>query len=95
MGAYVGIDLGTTFSAISHIDDTGRPTVLHNVQGQNITPSCVAIYDGKINVGEEARKAWGIDEGNVAARFKRDMGRPRHIILMGKPSFRPILVPPF
>jgi molecular chaperone DnaK len=88
MGAYVGIDLGTTFSAISHIDETGRPIVLHNAEGRNITPSCVAIYDGKINVGEEARKAWGIDEGNVAARFKRDMGSTKTYNLDGK-TFSP------
>lgn len=84
MGAYVGIDLGTTFSAISHIDDTGRPTVLHNAEGQNITPSCVAIYDDEIHVGEQARKAWGIDDENVAARFKRDMGSTKTFKLDGK-----------
>ena len=83
MGAYVGIDLGTTFSAISHIDDTGRPTVLHSKEGQNITPSCVAIYDGEMHVGEQARKAWGIDDENVAARFKRDMGSTKTFKLDG------------
>ena len=84
MGTYVGIDLGTTFSAIAHIDDTGRPIVLHNDEGQNITPSCVASYDGEIHVGEQARKAWGIDEENVAARFKREMGSARTYQLDGK-----------
>jgi len=84
MGAYVGIDLGTTFSVIANIDETGRPTVLHNAEGQNITPSCVAIYDGEMHVGEQARKAWGIDEGNVAARFKRDMGSERTFSLDGQ-----------
>ncbi|MBT5226314.1 MAG: Hsp70 family protein, partial [Proteobacteria bacterium] len=84
MGAYVGIDLGTTFSAISHIDDTGRPTILHNAEEQNITPSCVAFYDGEIHVGETARKAWGIDVDNVAARFKRDMGSTKTFGLDGK-----------
>lgn len=84
MGAYVGIDLGTTFSAISQIDETGRPSILHNAEGQNITPSCVAIYDGEIHVGEQARKAWGIDESNVVARFKRDMGSTKTFDLDGK-----------
>lgn len=84
MGAYVGIDLGTTFSAISHIDETGRPTVLHNKEGQNITPSCVAMYDGEMHVGEQARKAWGIDDENVVARFKRDMGSTKTFKLDGR-----------
>lgn len=83
MGAYVGIDLGTTFSAISHVDDTGRPTVLHNAEGQNITPSCVALWDGEVHVGESPRTAWKIDP-NVAARFKRDMGSATNFKLDGK-----------
>ena len=84
MGAYVGIDLGTTFSGVAFIDETGRPMVIHNAEGQNITPSCVARYDGAIQVGEQARKAWGIDVENVAARFKRDMGTSKNYSLDGQ-----------
>ena len=36
-----GIDLGTTYSAIAYIDETGRPSILKNVEGYQTTPSVV------------------------------------------------------
>ena len=39
MASFIGIDLGTTYSVISYIDDTGRPKVIHNSDGENITAS--------------------------------------------------------
>jgi len=72
MGAFIGIDLGTTYSAVSFLDETGRPKILANKDGQNITPSCIDFSDDTIIVGEDARKGLGINA--VAARFKRDMG---------------------
>ena len=74
MGAYIGIDLGTTFSAVAVIDETGRPIVIHNSDGQNVTPSCITSDDGVIVVGEVARKTWGVDPTQAVARFKREMG---------------------
>jgi molecular chaperone DnaK len=74
MAAFIGIDLGTTFSAVSTLDETGRPVIVHNQNGENITPSCVAEYDGKMVVGKTARNTWGVTPDKAAARFKRDMG---------------------
>jgi molecular chaperone DnaK len=74
MASYVGIDLGTTFSAVAMLDETGRPMIVHNSDGENITPSCVLIEGQRVEVGELARKEWGINPNNVASRFKRDMG---------------------
>ncbi len=75
MANFIGIDLGTTFSALSVLDETGRPKIIHNKEGQNITPSCVTEIDGAYVVGEEARREWGEDpeKCKAAARFKRDM----------------------
>ena len=56
MATFIGIDLGTTYSAVGMIDETGRPKIVHNPDGVNITPSCVEINDGRIMVGEDARK---------------------------------------
>lgn len=89
MGARVGIDLGTTFSAVAVVDDTGRPMIVHNQEGQNITPSCVT-FDGpdSVIVGEVARRTWATSPGSAAARFKRDMGTAAmHAI--GDRSFTP------
>lgn len=74
MANYIGIDLGTTFSAVAYIDETGRPKIVNNDRDQNITPSVVAMFKGKIVVGESARRQWGNDDTKGAARFKRDMG---------------------
>ena len=38
-----GIDLGTTYSCISYLDDTGRPVVCPSLEGENTTPSVVRI----------------------------------------------------
>ena len=74
MANYIGIDLGTTFSAVAYIDEAGRPRIVNNDRDQNITPSVVAMFKGKIVVGESARRQWGNDDSKGAARFKRDMG---------------------
>jgi len=76
---FIGIDLGTTYSAVAVVNETGRCQIVADRDGSNITPSAVAFREegGKkvAEVGEEARRAIGIDP-NVAARFKRDMGEP-------------------
>lgn len=73
MGTIIGIDLGTTFSAVAQLDEVGRPVIVHNSDGANITPSVVAFEGAtKTYVGEVARKQ--LEEPNVVGRFKRDMG---------------------
>ena len=52
----VGIDLGTTLSAVAYIDTTGRPTTIPNSSGDLLTPSAVAFEDGAVIVGKEAIK---------------------------------------
>ena len=37
MGSYIGIDLGTTFCAISVLDDSGRPTIV-NIPDKKMAP---------------------------------------------------------
>jgi len=85
MSAFIGIDLGTTYSAVATIDQSGRPVIVHNSDGQNITPSCVALSsEGIMDVGEEARKAWGIRPDDSAARFKREMGTNKEFTINGE-----------
>ena len=74
MANFIGIDLGTTFSAVGHIDGAGRAVIVRNKDGENITPSVVSFTaDNAVNVGEVARKTLGVDP-NTFARFKREMG---------------------
>jgi molecular chaperone DnaK len=71
----VGIDLGTTYSAVAHLDEHGRPVTLVNAEGDLLTPS-VVLFDGPdIVVGKEAIKALGTESDRIAEMAKRDIGR--------------------
>jgi molecular chaperone DnaK len=71
----VGIDLGTTFSAVARLDDQGRPHTLMNAEGDKITPSVVFFEGDNIVVGKEAVKALATDAADVAECAKRDLGQ--------------------
>ena len=71
----IGIDLGTTFSAISYLNDLGRPVTIVNAEGDKITPSVVLFDDEDVIVGKEAVKAMATDMPMIAECAKRDLGR--------------------
>ncbi len=50
-GHTVGIDLGTTYSAIAMLDHDGNPVVLNNTDGRPITPSVVLLDEDRVVVG--------------------------------------------
>lgn len=74
MGKYVGIDLGTTFSAVAYIDDKGNPIIVPNKQGENITPSVVLFGGKKPVIGSVAKRKSISDPQNYEAFVKRHMG---------------------
>lgn len=72
----VGIDLGTTYSAIAHVNKHGVPEVLHNAEGDRITPS-VVLFDGDdIIVGNYAKQAAVAFPEQVVEFVKRHMDDP-------------------
>ena len=71
----VGIDLGTTFSALAYLDATGRPQVIENSEGDKTTPSVVLLDGTEVVVGREAVKAMPTDWEKIAECMKRDVGR--------------------
>jgi len=74
MSKIIGIDLGTTYSLMSHVDESGRVRLIPNAEGQNLTPSVVLIKDGNIQVGQAALNQ-SVTEGEYVARgIKRNMG---------------------
>ena len=81
----VGIDLGTTYSAVAYLDDTGRPVTIVNSEGDLITPS-VVLFDGENTVvGKEAIKAVATEASHVAECAKRDLGeRIYHRVIEGR-----------
>ena len=75
---YVGIDLGTTYSAMAYLDSTGKPVTIPNSEGQLTTPSVVLIEPGgDVVVGREAKQAALAEPDRVAECAKRDIGE-RH-----------------
>lgn len=71
----VGIDLGTTYSALAYIDPTGQPKAIANAEGDRLTPSVVFFDEDAVIVGKEALKALSSHATNVARCMKRDLGR--------------------
>ena len=68
----VGIDLGTTFSAIAELDDLGNPEVLSDPEsGNRITRSAVYFGKDKVIVGEKARDASITSPKKVVFEVKR------------------------
>jgi molecular chaperone DnaK len=72
-----GIDLGTTYSCISRVDDFGHPVVVNNRDGDPVTPSVVMfVGETDIQVGKEAKRQMQLDPERVCELVKRHMGKP-------------------
>jgi len=75
MAKVIGIDLGTTNSAVA-VMDAGEPTVLENSEGARLTPSVVAISKGGERlVGQIAKRQAVTNPENTVFSIKRLMGR--------------------
>jgi len=72
----VGIDLGTTFSAVAYVDQSGHTSMVRNAEGDILTPSVVLFTDQEVSVGKDARTATTVHPELVAEWVKRDMGLP-------------------
>lgn len=71
----LGIDLGTTYSAVGVID-SGFPILLANEDGKRITPSVIYIgQDGTLETGAKALRRRGLEPDRVITNIKRLMGR--------------------
>jgi len=70
-----GIDLGTTYSAISWIDPDGKAVIIPNAEGDSTTPS-VVFFESASNVivGKVAKSSGAADSTNVVSFIKRYMG---------------------
>ncbi|MES2440886.1 MAG: Hsp70 family protein [Verrucomicrobiota bacterium] len=71
----LGIDLGTTNSAVGVVD-SGFPILLANEDGRRITPSAVWIAsDGSVEIGAKALRRRSLEPDRVVTSIKRLMGR--------------------
>ncbi|TET26290.1 MAG: molecular chaperone DnaK [Dehalococcoidia bacterium] len=75
MAKVIGIDLGTTFSAVA-VMEGGEPTIIPNAEGGRTTPSVVAVSKaGERLVGQVARRQAITNPDNTIFSIKRLMGR--------------------
>jgi len=88
-GSLVGIDLGTTFSAIATLDDRGRSITLPNREGEMLTPSAVLIDENSVVVGGAALDVRLEQPDRVATLIKRRMGYPSYGRPVAGKEFRP------
>ena len=84
MGKTIGIDLGTTNSCMSVVEN-GRPIIIPNDKGTRTTPSIVAFTkDGERLVGVSAARQAAVNSERTVTSVKRQMGTNWHINIDGK-----------
>lgn len=90
MAAFVGIDLGTTFSVVAYINKDGQPQAIASDSGRYITPSVVYFGpDGPI-VGSEAKEKQAAGDQAVASFFKRHMGDTQYELMFDGKTYSPV-----
>ncbi|PNX58411.1 heat shock protein, partial [Trifolium pratense] len=75
-GCAVGIDLGTTYSCVAVWQEQHcRVEIIHNDQGNKITPSCVAFTEEQRLIGDAAKNQAAVNPQNTIFDAKRLIGR--------------------
>ncbi len=87
--AAVGIDLGTTYSVIAHVNDVGQPETIPNAEGDRLTPSVILFDQEDVIVGREAAKAKASEYENVADCPKRQIGNAVYDKVFGQRRYPP------
>lgn len=82
MSKIIGIDLGTTNSAVA-VMEGGEPKIIPNNEGNRTTPSVVSFKNGERIVGDAAKRQIITNENTVAS-IKREMGSNHKVSLEGK-----------
>lgn len=84
MGKIIGIDLGTTNSAVA-VMEGGQAIIIPNAEGNRTTPSVVAFTkDGERLVGETAKRQAIMNPGRTISSIKREMGTDHKVTIDGK-----------
>lgn len=79
MAKKIGIDLGTTYSCVSYVDDMGVVRIVDNKEGEQTTPS-VVFFDpnGTAVVGSTAKSEGAMNPECIVERVKNFMGVPEY-----------------
>jgi molecular chaperone DnaK len=84
----IGIDLGTTFSAVSVLE-AGKPVIIPNAEGDRTTPSVVHIKGEEVLAGKHARNQAIIDPEHTVRSIKRHMGEKDFKVDVGGEDYTP------
>lgn len=87
MSKIIGIDLGTTNSAVAVLEG-GEAKIITNPEGNRTTPSVVSFKNGEIQVGEVAKRQ-AVTNPNTIASIKRHMGEAGYKVEVEGKSYTP------
>ncbi|MFP6763794.1 MAG: Hsp70 family protein, partial [Planctomycetaceae bacterium] len=92
-GGTVGIDLGTSYSAVARLDEEGAATILENSQGRLVTPSVLILADeGHVIVGPSPERVAEEEPARVVSSIKRHMGDQNFELYHGERRLTPELI---
>ena len=79
-GHTVGIDLGTSNSTLSQLNDEGMPVVFENANGSSATSSVILLAEGgRVVVGPPTDRIAQEDPDRVVVAIKREMGNHKYV----------------
>lgn len=87
MSKIIGIDLGTTNSAVSVLEG-GESQIITNPEGNRTTPSAVAFKNGEIQVGEVAKRQ-AVTNSDTVTSIKRHIGEDGYKVEANNKSYTP------
>lgn len=87
MSKIIGIDLGTTNSAVAVLEG-GEAKIIANPEGNRTTPSVVSFKNGEIQVGEVAKRQ-AVTNSNTISSIKRHMGEAGYKVDVEGKSYTP------
>ncbi len=90
MNTFVGIDLGTTYSAVAYIDNDGKPQIIPDEAGNHLTPSVVSFEENRVLVGDEAKEQQALGKREAVSFFKRSMGDPNYVLSFYGQNYTPV-----
>jgi len=93
MSNIVGIDLGTTFSALSILNAIGKPEIIPNADGERLTPSAIFFDEENtdiVRVGVEAIHSRHLNAQRSVRWIKRHMGESGYSKSIDDKTYSPV-----